>query len=657
MSAPWWNRGSTQAQAAFAADGVRPQLQAAARQVVADALKQHIPAYTPEWTRRDVGDAGMALVRLFSEQMEPVLQRLNRLPEKALVEFLTIAGVAPLPASAARALLEFEVAATAPQSVQVPDHFQCSARSQGELVIFETERALYAAPGEIAQLQIQAEGSAREVASDAFLPFGDKSKAALLIGLSGDVAPAPRLSIALALAGDDGPPPAAAAGGLAQAPAAALPLLAWEVLDGGTPQPAAVVLDESRGLTQSGIVELELPARWRPFALTDGAEPLRWLRLRIVHGSYAAPPRLAAVRLNCVWATAARTVFDEVLQPVPGSEGREWSVAKTPVLPGSLQLEVDEGGFDAEPVRVPWSEAATLVDAAADAKVYSFDARRGVVRFGDGQHGEAAPRGFRHIRAARYQVGGGAAGAVPAKAITTMVDSVAYLTGVSNPLPASGGGAEEQQSRAIARGPQELRARSRAVTVADYELLAQRAPGALIARAHAVAGLHPGFPGQPQPGVVAVFVVPADGPGHPLSADAQTLAAVADYLAGSVAPAGVQVVAAAPRYHRIRVEAGLVVDARSSASQVVSAVLERLDAYFDPRVGGADARGWPFGGRLVYAELVQQVSRVPGVHAVHHLNLVVDGARVLACQDHDISAHGLLAPVTHDVVITGREAA
>jgi predicted phage baseplate assembly protein len=656
MSTPWWDRAAAQAPAAFGPDGVRPQLQPATRKAVAEGLKQRIPAYTPQWTRRDSGDAGMALVRLFSEQMEPVLQRLNRVPDKALVEFLTLAGVAPLPASPARALLQFEAAPNAPQSVLVPEGFQCSARSQGELVIFETERTLYAAPGKIEQLQTQAEGSARAAATP-FLPFGEQGKAALLIGLSGDVTPGPRLAIALSLAGGDGPPPAVAAGGVGQPPAADLPLLAWEVLDAGSPQPAAVVLDESRGLTQSGVVELELPDRWRPFALAEGAKPLRWLRLRVMHGRYPAPPRLDAVRLNAVWAIAARTVFDEVLQPVAGGQQREWSLAKTPVLPGSLRLEVDEGGFEAGSVRVPWSEVPTLLDAPADAKVYTFDPRSGIVRFGDGQHGEAPPRGFRHIRAARYQVGGGAAGAVPAKAITTMVNSVAYLTAVSNPLPASGGGAEEDQARAIARGPQELRARGRAVTVADYALLALRAPGALVARAHAVAGLHPGFPGLPQPGVVAVFVVPADAPGHALLPDAQTLAAVAGYLAQSVAPAGVQVVAAAPRYHHIRVEAGLVMDARASASQTVTAVLERLDTYLDPRVGGAAGQGWSFGGRLVYSELVQQVSRVPGVHAVHHLNLVVDGARVLACEDHDISPHGLLAPLTHEVVITGREAA
>jgi hypothetical protein len=656
MSAAWWSPASAHEPAALAADGVRPQLQPQTRKAVADALKTRTPAYTPEWTGRGAGDAGMALVRLFSEEMEPVLLRLNRLPDKALVEFLTIAGVAPLPASPSRALLQFEVADNAPQSVQVPERFQCSARSQGELVIFETERTFYAAPAKIAQVQLQSSGSLREVTGHTFQPFGARSDGRLLIGLSGVAAPFPRLSITLDIASSDGPPPPVSAGGVVQAAADALPLLAWEVLDGGSPQPAAVIFDESRGLTQSGTVELELPSRWRPLALVEGGKPLRWLRLLIVHGRYVTPPQVTAVRLNCVNATATRTVFDEVLQEVPGSKGRSWSLAQTPVLDKSLHLEVDEGGSDNDPVRVRWTELSTLVDAAADAKVFTFDTRSGIVSFGDGQHGEAAPRGFRHIHAVRYQVGGGIVGAVPAKAISSMLNSVAYLTGVSNPLAASGGADEESQARAIARGPQELRARGRAVTVADYSLLAQRAPGAMIARAHAVAGLHPGFPGRAQPGVVAVFVVPGDGPEHPLLPDAQTLSAVANYLTETVAPAGVEVVVAAPRYHRIRVEAGIVIDLRASASQTVSLVLEQLDRYLDPRVGGADARGWPFGGRLVYTELVQQVLLVPGVHAVQHLNLVVDGARVLACLDHDISPHGLLATTTHEVVIAGREA-
>lgn len=654
MSKPWWSLAFTHEPSALAGDGLRPELQPATRKAVADALKERIPAYTHEWTRRDLGDAGMALVRLYSEQMEPVLQRLNRLPDKAFVEVLTIAGVAPLAARPARALLQFEVSDKAPRSVTVAEGFQCSARSAGQLVIFETERTLYAAPAKLAQILGESKGNQRALTLEGFWPFGEHGDARLLIGLASNAEIGPNLSLTFDITVPVRPPPPASAGSLTPAATAALPLLTWEVLDGGSPQPTAVVFDETRGLAQSGTVELGLPSRWRPTVLTAGGKPLRWLRLSILHGRYAEPPRVNTLRLNCVHATATRTVFDEVLQEVPGSNGRVWLLAQTPVIAGSLQLEIDEG--DDGTGLAPWTEEPSLADASPTDTVYTLDTATGTVSFGDGRHGAAAPRGFRHIHAVRYQVGGGLAGAVPAKAITSMVNSAAYLTAVSNPLPASGGADVEGQPEARARGPQELRARGRAVTVADYELLAQQAPGATIARAHAVAGLHPAFPGRPRPGVVAVFVVPAAGASHRLLPDAEALAAVAGYLSEKVAPAGVEVVAAAPRYHRVRVEVGIVLGRRVSASETVSLVLVELNRYLDPRTGGADGQGWPFGGRLVYTDLAQQVSGVPGVQAVHHMNLVVDGARVLACQDHDISPHGLLEPLTHEVVIAATEA-
>ena len=59
-----------------------------------------------------------------SEQMEPLLERLNRFPDKTFVEFLNLAGVQPLQASPAAALLEFEVSENAPQSIS-------SARDSG----------------------------------------------------------------------------------------------------------------------------------------------------------------------------------------------------------------------------------------------------------------------------------------------------------------------------------------------------------------------------------------------------------------------------------------------------------------------------------------------------------------------------------------------
>jgi hypothetical protein len=136
----------------------RPELAPTSRQDVKKELLGRVKSFTPEWTNLRSTDAGIALMQLFSEQIEPVLERLNRLPEKAFIEFLNLAGIRPLQASAAAALLEFEVSDTAPQSVFISKGFQVGAQpAEGpdDIVIFETERDLVAAPLKIAELHVQ----------------------------------------------------------------------------------------------------------------------------------------------------------------------------------------------------------------------------------------------------------------------------------------------------------------------------------------------------------------------------------------------------------------------------------------------------------------------------------------------------------------------
>src|SRR5262249_25354445 len=207
----------------------------------------------------------------------------------------------------------------------------------------------------------------------------------------------------------------------------------------------------------------------------------------------------------------------------------------------------------------------------------------GEVTFGDGHQGRALPQGFRNVRAVSYQALSAAPARIDVGTVSTAIDSLEFLSKVSNPLPATGGGPGETPAQTLKRGPLEIRTRSRAVTVADYPLLAMRAEGAQVARAFAVSGLHPQYPGRPIPGVVGVFVLPPDrGEGTPPTPDPETLRAVATYLSTRAAPAGVDVVAAAPRYHAVEVDAAIVLDAGADAGATVRSVLVALSNYLHP---------------------------------------------------------------------------
>ena len=179
MSGAWWGRESSAALRA-----PQPPRRAGAPQLIAGDRSSRLvefdaraDAFAPEWTNRNATeDAGAALRQLFGEQLDAVVQRLNRWPEKAFIEYLNRAGVTPLPGVAAEVLLEFEITDDAPQSVLIGPGFQVGARPPGAstLVIFETDRALYAAPGKIGEI-FAVSGRTFDTVdrSTPFLPFGD----------------------------------------------------------------------------------------------------------------------------------------------------------------------------------------------------------------------------------------------------------------------------------------------------------------------------------------------------------------------------------------------------------------------------------------------------------------------------------------------------
>jgi len=695
MTQPWWGKeAQPNPRVSIVRNPVsssgQPELQTSTRSATVEAIRSRIPAYTPEWTNYRSTDAGRALLQLFSEQIEPTWQRLNLLPRKALIEFLSISGVTNLPATPAEAQLEFSVSDGATESILVPRGFQVSAppaTGQGDPVIFETEFDLYAAPAKIEKLYVQESSSFLELdvkSTAPFLPFGDNPipGRALLVGLSG-AAPSHDISFGIGIADVAGVPPPVPAGGIEPVTSTFAPLLAWEVLDGASYVPLEVTRDETGGFFRSGIIELVLPRRWRqgrPEGLEDKEDQqLRWLRLRIVFGEYDPSPRFSYLKLNVTRALAARTIRDEILEPVADSQGRQLRVSQTPVIPNSLVLEVDDGAFNspiqneidqlnqtstsnqqtvdatASTFGRQWSEVESLLLSGSEAEVYSLDSESGIVTFGDGVHGKQLPQGFRNVRAASYRVGGGTAGAVPADSITTMLSSAPFINAVTNPLPASGGTDRETQIDAVRRGPQEFRARGRAVTVADYALMAMRTPGAQVARAFGVSGFHPLLPGRPIPGVVGVFVVPPDRGEGPPTPDQDTLRAVASNLSEKLAPLGAEIVVAAPRYQRIRAIANIVADP-TDVSGTIRRLLSELNTYLHPLTGGDDGQGWPFGGRLQYSVLVRRLlARVSGLLAISTLNFELDGLRILRCQDVPAAPYALFWPENHDVVVQQSE--
>lgn len=672
MTVPWWDNP----RALSEMDNGKPTLMPGGRQAALEALQGRIAGFVPEWRDLSDEDAGVALVRLFGLQLDAVLSRVEQLPDKALVEFLRVAGVGLAPARSARTLIMFtpEDAAVAP--INVPEGARlASARADEEAgdVTWETDAPATVQPMALEERQVSDGEVAQIIAADeAFDLLGARPEvgAALYLGFlaSGEVSGTVSLGFEFEVAGRLDP----VAAGLA--PARPLPTvqLRWEALTATGFEEAELVADDTDGFTQSGVVELDLPRGMvadRLDVLGEG-DRLHWIRLRIAGGTFLPGPRVAAIHPNVVRATAKTTWRDEFPVLETGDGGARAQLARTPVLSGSVILEIDEGVgggslFDLEENAPPtgedgifrrWLEVATLAGQTPDARVFTLDGASGVIQFGDGTEGRAPPPGIRGVAVRSYAVTQGAAGNVAVGEVSRMPVRLLEIAEVTNPMLAIGGADEQDRTAAIANGPRLLKARGRAVSAGDMAVLARYVEGANVRRAWVSGGIDPTLDAASRAGAVAIYVLPhrhpSDDGGEPPMPDGQTLKAVAAHIANAIGPLGARIVAAAPRFHDIRVEALLTVQSGGDAAAAEAAVRTAIDDWLSPETGD-----WDIGATVRNADLSQVILNAHHeIISAPFLAVSRDGIAYDACEDVPLAVDGLPWPRRHRLATEIQEA-
>jgi hypothetical protein len=107
-----------------------------------------------------------------------------------------------------------------------------------------------------------------------------------------------------------------------------------------------------------------------------------------------------------------------------------------------------------------------VVETEQDGTIY--------LRFGDGRNGARPDPGT--IFLATYRTGSGPSGAVGPGTIAHVVSEDERITGVNNPLPATGGAQPESLDHIRTYAPQAFSTQERSVTPGDYEEIARRFP-------------------------------------------------------------------------------------------------------------------------------------------------------------------------------------
>ena len=186
----------------------------------------------------------------------------------------------------------------------------------------------------------------------------------------------------------------------------------------------------------------------------------------------------------------------------------------------------------------------------------------------------------------------------------------------------------------------------RCVTLSDYEFLAKETPNAHIERAQA-------FWNVDKVEVIVCVKLP----------DVNSLRAASDYEKllvclhldeGRLLTTCIEVID--PEFVPISVQADIRVKPLSSADAVKNGVVEKLEVFLNPLIGGWDGAGWPFGRSVYKSEIIAFIEGIEGVDCVQNLTLSGSGDCTIVNGNVIVGPHALVDSGDHIINIVGSQA-
>lgn len=420
-------------------------------------------------------------------------------------------------------------------------------------------------------------------------------------------------------------------------------------------------------LSYPGVVQITLPVA-SDLKLWDNLDPLEsgaadfppaledtnlndrlitWIRVSV---SAAAQARLLWAGINAAKVTQRARVTNELLPAGTGAPDQTATLAKTPVLPGSVRITVTTDSGTEE-----WKEIDDLTAAGPEVpvpdlrkppgwpqitndkvKVFALNKESGEIRFGDGLRGARPP--IEAVMRADYDYGVGRDGNLNPGAISSSPVLPSGIK-VTNPVATWGGAEAETVTEGEKQIARHLQHRERLVTAEDFETITLRTPGVDIGRVEVLPAFNPELgsndPGD-APGAVTLMVIPkydSVQPDAPVP-DRIFLDAICRYI-DQRRLVTTEVFLRGPIYKSIYVSIGITVAAGFSVAEVREAVKQELLRFLSPLPSSEEGlsedqminpRGWPLRKNVVALELLAIANRVRGVLLVNPRVLLAEGA-------------------------------
>jgi uncharacterized phage protein gp47/JayE len=314
------------------------------------------------------------------------------------------------------------------------------------------------------------------------------------------------------------------------------------------------------------------------------------------------------VNANVGLATAGSSVTDILGSGAAATADQTFSLRQSPL---TYVQAVNPSGYAStlkvQVNGVTWTAVPSLYNQPPTANVYTTVNQPGgstIVMFGgDGAEGAPLPSGQNNVQAS-YRIGSGTAGNVAASALVTLVDRPLGVSGVTNPLPATGGQDPQTIAGIKANAPQTVLTLGRAVSITDYQNFASSFAG--IAKAYAI-----WIPYGPARGI---FMTVAGTGGATLPPGNPTLA----YLVAALQQYGNPLIPISAQSYvetLFNFSAALHYDPNYDQPTVQAAVMATLASTF-----GFAVR--TFGQSVSVDQIAAVIQAVPGVTAVNVTNLL-----------------------------------
>lgn len=253
--------------------------------------------------------------------------------------------------------------------------------------------------------------------------------------------------------------------------------------------------------------------------------------------------------------------------------------------PGAIRIEKDKSG-EHTGIWVQWQQVRSFFDDHPSKRIFTLDAAKGIITFGDGKHGKIPHSDLPEFIEVNYALGGGTNGNVESMQINKAISGIPFLEGVYNGSPTWGGLDGEWTQTAENRISQYIRHRNIALSASDIKAIITagiRDVNDVCVTAHQ--------------GDLAISILPDTYP-YQTSHFFEIKNRVQEVLETALS----HTVYAQKRYKvtpPVHIAYSITMDVNVTSAgdyiKALSAWHDKLDAYFHPLRGGILEKGWSIG--------------------------------------------------------------